>query len=120
MAGTLRGITTGMIPGIAIVPGGLILPGTVPVGDSVGAGVVSMPAGALLGTARRGAGRIVPVTGVADIGGITTIITIIRIITGRPDVQLPVVIPQDDQVLTGIGQAPTDLRLIGLPTVPHL
>lgn len=49
-AGILRGITTGMIPGIVIVLGGLTHPGMVPVGDSAGDGAAFMPAGVVPGT----------------------------------------------------------------------
>ena len=90
MAGTLRGIITGMIRGIVIVPGGLTHPGMVLVGDSAGAGEASTQVGAVLGMAVIGAEDIT----VAAIGGtiITIIIIPVRIITDLPDVLQPPVI----------------------------
>lgn len=122
MAGTLRGITTGMTHGIAIVRGGLTLPGTVLVGDSVGAGAVFMPAGALLGTVRHGAG-IVRDTGVVIMEGIgvtITTITTIRIITGRRDEPHRAVMPREDQVPIGTSRVPPDLHLTARQAVPAL
>ena len=49
-AGILRGIIIGMTPGIVTVLGGLTRPGMVPVGDSAGDGVASMPVGVVPGT----------------------------------------------------------------------
>lgn len=120
MAGTLRGIITGMTHGIAIVRGGLTLPGTVPVGDSVGA--VFMPAGALLGTVRHGAGIVRDIGEVImeGIGVTITTITTIRIITGRRDEPHRTVMPQEDRVPIGISQVPPDHLLTGRQAVPVL
>ena len=80
-AGILRGITTGMIPGIVTVLGGLTRPGMVPVGDSAGDGVVSMPAGVVPGTVVITAPAIgAVVTGVEATGDTITIIIIQAII----------------------------------------
>lgn len=81
-AGILRGITTGMIPGIVIVLGGLTHPGMAPVGDSAGDGAVSMPAGVVPGTVVITVPAIgAVVTGVEATGevAITDTITIIII-----------------------------------------
>lgn len=90
-----------MIPGIIVtIPG--TLPGMVPVGDSVGAGVASTPVGAVLGTVRRGA-ITARVTGggiTADImeviGDTITIIMPVRIIIDHQDVRRPAVILQEE------------------------
>lgn len=102
MAGTLRGIITGMIRGIVIAPGGLTHPGTALVGDS--AGVASMQVGAVLGTAVIGAVVItVAATMVAAIGDtITIIITIIPITIGHQDVRRQAVILQEEVLQAGI------------------
>lgn len=98
MAGTLRGIITGMIRGIVIAPGGLTLPGTALVGDSAGAGVASMQVGAVLGTA-----VITAATMVAAIGDtIIIIITIIPIVIGHPGVRRQAVILQEEALQAGI------------------
>lgn len=103
MAGTLRGIITGMIRGIVIAPGGLTHPGTALVGDSAGAGVASMQVGAVLGTAVIGAVVITAATMVAAIGDtITIIITIIPIVIGHPDVRRQAVILQEEALQAGI------------------
>lgn len=79
-AGILRGIIIGMTPGIVTVLGGLTRLGMVPVGDSAGDGVVSMPAGVVLGTARHGVGDIIARdTGAVIMVAITDTITIIII-----------------------------------------
>ena len=78
-----------MTLGIVTVRGGLTLPGMVPAGDSAGAGVASMQAGAVLGTAAIGAA----VTGeVAAIGDTITTIIITRTTTDRRGVQCQAVI----------------------------
>ena len=80
-AGILRGITTGMIPGIVIVLGGLTHPGMVPVGDSAGDGAAFMPAGVVPGTVVITAPAIgAVVTGVEATGDTITIIIIQAII----------------------------------------
>ncbi len=103
MAGTLRGIITGMIRGIVIAPGGLTHPGMALVGDSAGAGVASMQVGVVLGTAVIGAVVITAATMVAAIGDtITIIITIIPIVIGHPDVRRQAVILQEEALQAGI------------------
>ena len=104
MAGTLRGIITGMIRGIVIAPGGLTHPGMARLGDSAGAGVASMQVGAVLGTAVIGAVVITAAaTMVAAIGDtITIIITIIPIVIGHPDVRRQAVILQEEALQAGI------------------
>lgn len=103
MAGTPRGIITGMIRGIVIAPGGLTHPGTALVGDSAGAGVASMQVGAVLGTAVIGAVVITAATMVAAIGDtITIIITIIPIVIGHPGVRRQAVILQEEALQAGI------------------
>lgn len=98
MAGTLRGIITGMIRGIVIAPGGLTHPGMALVGDSAGAGVASMQVGAVLGTV-----VITVATMVAAIGDtITIIITIIPITIGHQDVRRQAVILQEEVLQAGI------------------
>lgn len=103
-----------MILGTATVRGGLTHPGMVPVGDSVGAGVASMPAGAARGMVRPGAGdTIVPVIGVDIMVAIGDIIIIILAITGHLVVRCLAVIPQEEilpadimeQVMDDIRQA---------------
>lgn len=80
-AGILRGITTGMIPGIVTVLGGLTHPGMAPVGDSAGDGAVSMPAGVVPGTVVITVPAIgAVVTGVEATGDTITIIIIQAII----------------------------------------
>lgn len=80
-AGILRGITTGMTPGIVTVPGGLTRPGMAPVGDSAGDGAASMPAGVVPGTVVITAPAIgAVVTGVEATGDTITIIIIQAII----------------------------------------
>lgn len=80
-AGILRGITTGMIPGIVIVLGGLTHPGMALVGDSAGDGVASMPAGVVPGMVVITAPAIgAVVTGVEATGDTITIIIIQAII----------------------------------------
>lgn len=80
-AGILRGITTGMIPGIVIVLGGLTHPGMALVGDSAGDGVASMPAGVVPGTVVITVPAIgAVVTGVEATGDTITIIIIQAII----------------------------------------
>lgn len=119
MAGTLRGILIGTIPGTAIVRGGLTLPGTVPVGDSDGDGAVSMPAGAVRGTARRGAGVITArATGAEAIGGITiTTITTTRITTGRRDARHRVGMHPEEDLLPIAIRVPTGPLLTEAPAV---
>ena len=100
-----------MTLGIVTVRGGLTLPGMVPAGDSAGAGVASMQAGAVLGTAAIGAA----VTGeVAAIGDTITTIIITRTTTDRRDVLRQAVIPLED-LLPVVIRAQTDLLLIGVP-----
>ena len=97
-----------MIPGIIVkIPG--TLPGMVPVGDSVGAGVASTPVGAVLGTVRHGAitDRVTGVVITADImevigGTITTIIIPVRTITDLRDVRHLPVIPQEEALPVAI------------------
>lgn len=80
-AGILRGIIIGMIPGIVTVLGGLTRPGMVPVGDSAGDGVASMPVGVVPGTVVITAPAIgAVVTGVEATGDTITIIIIQAII----------------------------------------
>ena len=75
--------------GIFKLRGGLYSPCMVPAGDSAGAGVASMQAGAVLGTAAIGAA----VTGeVAAIGDTITTIIITRTTTDRRGVQCQAVI----------------------------
>ena len=100
MAGTLRGIITGMIRGIVIAPGGLTHPGMALVGDSAGAGVASMQVGVVLGTAVIGAVVITAATMVAAIGDTITII--ITIVIGHPDVRRQAVILQEEALQAGI------------------
>lgn len=111
MAGTLRGIITGMIRGIVIAPGGLTHPGMVLVGDSAGVGVASMQAGAVLGTAVIGAVVITAAAG--DI--ITIIIMPVRIITGLRDVRQPAAIPLVEvlpaAIVLLIGHLLTEVRI---------
>lgn len=113
-AGILRGTITGTTLGIATVRGGLTHPGMVPVGDSAGAGEVSMPVGAAHGMVRLGVGDIiVPVTGEDIMAAIGDIIIIILAITGHLVVRCPAVIPQEEilpadimeQVMDDIRQA---------------
>lgn len=68
-----------MTLGIVTVRGGLTLPGMVPAGDSAGAGVASMQAGAVLGTAAIGAAVTGEVAAIGDT--ITTIIQVIIALT---------------------------------------
>lgn len=80
-AGILRGITTGMIPGIVTVLGGLTHPGMAPVGDSAGDGAAFMPAGVVPGIVVITAPAIgAVVTGVEATGDTITIIIIQAII----------------------------------------
>lgn len=80
-AGILRGITTGMIPGIVTVLGGLTHPGMAPVGDSAGDGAAFMPAGVVPGIVVITALAIgAVVTGVEATGDTITIIIIQAII----------------------------------------
>lgn len=80
-AGILRGITTGMIPGIVTVLGGLTHPGMAPVGDSAGDGAAFMPAGVVPGMVVITAPAIgAVVTGVEATGDTITIIIIQAII----------------------------------------
>lgn len=90
-----------MIPGIIVtIPG--TLPGMVPVGDSVGAGVASTPVGAVLGTVRHGAitARVTGVVIMADImeviGDTITTIMPVRIIIDLRGVRRLLVIPQEE------------------------
>lgn len=80
-AGILRGIIIGMSPGIVTVLGGLTRLGMVPVGDSAGDGVASMPVGVVPGTEVITAPAIgAVVTGVEATGDTITIIIIQAII----------------------------------------
>lgn len=83
-AGILRGITTGMIPGIVTVLGGLTHPGMAPVGDSAGDGAAFMPAGVVPGMVVITAPAIgAVVTGVEAIGEVAITDTITIIIIAR-------------------------------------
>lgn len=125
-AGILRGIIIGMILGIVTVLGGLTRLGMVPIGDSVGDGVASMPAGLVPGTVRHGGGDIiVRDTGAVIMVAITDTITIIIITIARTtihhaDVRHPAVIQPEEilpVVITRLHpdvQCPTDLRAVHL------
>ena len=96
-----------MIPGIIVtIPG--TLPGMVPVGDSVGAGVASTPVGAVLGTVRHGV-ITARVTGVVIMADFMEVIgdTITTIITRQATIAHPV----------DIVQVQIARLLIGLPIV---
>lgn len=115
-----------MIPGIIVtIPG--TLPGMVPVGDSVGAGVASTPVGAVLGTVRHGAitARVTGVVITADImevigGTITTIIIPVRTITDHQDVRRQAAIRQEEHLPIATVPVQAGRRLIEVPTVQHL
>lgn len=113
-AGILRGITTGMIPGIVIVLGGLTHPGMALVGDSAGDGVASMPAGVVPGMARHGVGDIIARdTGAVIMVAITDTITIIiiaRTTIHHADVRHPAVIQPEEILPVVITRLHPDVR----------
>ena len=110
-----------MIPGIIVtIPG--TLPGMVPVGDSVGAGVASTPVGAVLGMVRHGVitARVTGVVITADImevigDTITTIIIPVRTITDHQ-----AAIQQEEHLPIATVPVQAGRRLIEVPTVQHL
>lgn len=113
-AGILRGIIIGMTPGIVTVLGGLTRPGMVPVGDSAGDGVVSMPAGVVLGTVRHGVGDIIARdTGAVIMVAITDTITIIiiaRTTIHHADVRHPAVIQPEEILPVAITRLHPDVQ----------
>ena len=115
-AGILRGITTGMIPGIVTVLGGLTRPGMVPVGDSAGDGAVSMPAGVVPGTVVITVPAIgAVVTGVEATGEVAitdtiTIIIIAHTTIHHADVRHPAVIQPEEILPVAITRLHPDVQ----------
>lgn len=109
-----------MIPGIIVtIPG--TLPGMVPVGDSVGAGVASTPVGAVLGMVRHGAittrvtGVVITVDIMEVIGDTITTIMPVRIIIDLRGVRHLAVIPQEEVLPVAI-VLPIEHLLTGIQT----